>query len=98
MAPNLIRRLKCYLRAELECRVFGEVWLLIWWMGGGSGPPDNLIFILFRVFADFQRDPEVFSAKWFFGGLVYQGQKTTHVLETSVFVGLAAFGSKAKTP
>ena len=37
-------------------------------------------------------------AKWFFGGLGYQGQKTTLVQKHTVFVGLAAEGGKAKKP
>jgi hypothetical protein len=28
-----------YLRAKLECRVSGTVWLLIWWISGGVRPP-----------------------------------------------------------
>ncbi len=43
-----------------------------------------------------QRDPVVILlAKWFFGGLGYQGQEIRFVEEKSVFVGLAAFGGKA---
>ncbi len=37
-----------------------------------------------------------FSAKWFFGGLGYQSQKTIRVRGKNVFAGLAAFGGKAK--
>ena len=32
-------KLKFYLRAKLECRVFGAVWPLIWWISGGFRPP-----------------------------------------------------------
>ncbi len=45
-----------------------------------------------------QRDPKVFLlAKWFLGGLEYQGQQHTH-FQKHCFVGPAAFGGKANKP
>ncbi len=32
-------KLQVYLRAKLECRVFGAVWPLIWWIWSGFSPP-----------------------------------------------------------
>jgi hypothetical protein len=47
--------------------------------------------------AKYQGDPEVFLlAKCFAGGLGYQGQETADFQKRVVFVGLAAFGGKAK--